>query len=242
MSNIIIFTDGSSRGNPGPGGWGAIVAFEENRVGMVRELGGAHKHTTNNRMEMTAVLEALEFVENKKLVESIILYTDSEYVKKGATEWMHGWYKNNWRTKTGGEVLNKDIWEKLMNVLAKLKVEIRVIKGHAGVPGNERCDVIATGFADNNPPRLYNDSFSDYKINLEVTRQIPTGGTTVKSASAASKGQKAYSYVSSIQGIVKIHRTWAECEERVRGQSNARYKKSFSKDDENGIVKSFTHR
>lgn len=238
--STIIFTDGSSRGNPGPGGWGAIVAYEEEREDKVRELGGSNKNTTNNRMELTAFIESLQFALSKGITSNIVLYTDSEYVKKGATEWRFGWEKNNWQTSTKSPVLNKDLWQKVTDILREVKVNIIVVKGHAGIDGNERCDVIATLFADNNPVRLYNGNSGEYKINLEINAQV-TGAraTTVKSA---DKSKKAYSYISSIQGVVKIHKTWAECEERVRGKSNARYKKVFSKEEENELVKEFSRR
>ncbi len=237
MSKTIIFTDGSSRGNPGPGGWGAIVAFDALREARVRELGGRHTNTTNNRMELTAVIEAIDFAISKNLTEDIMLYTDSEYVKKGATEWIHGWQRNNWRTSTKGEVLNKDLWERLAGLLPKVKIEFKVIPGHFGIAGNERCDVIATTYADNNPDKLFNDVADKYKVNLDVSKQkFAPAGTKSKSSS-----KKAYSYVSAIDGVVKIHKTWVECEARVRGKSNARYKKSFSKEDEGEIVKSFNN-
>jgi ribonuclease HI len=235
MSKTIIFTDGSSRGNPGPGGWGAIVAFDALREARVRELGGRHTNTTNNRMELAAVIEAIDFVVSKGLVEDIILYTDSEYVKKGATEWIHSWQRNNWRTSTKGEVLNKDLWEKLAALLPKAKIEFKVIRGHSGIAGNERCDVIATTYADNDPDKLFNDVADKYKINLDITKQkFASIGTKSKSSS-----KKAYSYVSAIDGVVKTHKTWAECEARVKGKTGARFKKVFSKEEESELVKSF---
>lgn len=239
MSKTIIFTDGSSRGNPGPGGWGAIIQYDEMRESRVRELGGRNTKTTNNRMELTAVIEALDFVLSKKLSEGVVLYTDSEYVKKGATEWMYGWYKNNWKTSTKSDVLNKDLWQKMVDLVPNIKLEIKVIPGHFGIAGNERCDVIATGFADNDAPRLFNGMSDEYKINLDVTKQIFNSSVVSKEKTS---NKKAYSYVSSIQGVVKVHKSWAECEERVRGKSNARYKKVFSKEEENELVRSFTHR
>jgi ribonuclease HI len=152
MNTVTIFTDGSSRGNPGPGGWGSIVLHGA----IVTELGGGESHTTNNRMELTAVIEALEFVSkltsnpstklragNSSLATTV--NTDSSYVLNGATKWLSGWQKNNWKTKAKGEVLNQDLWERLADVLGELpKVSWNLIKGHSGVPANERCDVIAT--------------------------------------------------------------------------------------------------
>lgn len=236
MSKTIIFTDGSSRGNPGPGGWGAIVAYDELREARVRELGGANTKTTNNRMELTAVIEAIDFVISKNLTEHTILYTDSEYVKKGATEWIHGWKRNNWQTSTKGEVLNRDLWERLSELLLKAKIEFKVIPGHFGIAGNERCDVIATTFADGIPDVLFNDVKDKYTVDLDVTKQT---FATKATKSKSSGNKKAYSYVSMIDGVVKTHATWAECEARVKGKTNARFKKVFSKEEEDALVKSF---
>ncbi|MDB5204274.1 MAG: ribonuclease [Candidatus Taylorbacteria bacterium] len=235
MSKTIIFTDGSSRGNPGPGGWGTIVSFDELREARVRELGGRNTKTTNNRMELTAVIEGIDFVVSKKLTEDIVLYTDSEYVKKGATEWIHGWKRNDWRTSTKGEVLNRDLWERLSELLSQIKIEFKVIKGHSGVVGNERCDVIATTFADGTPDVLFNDIAEKYKVDLDTAKQMFVS----KATKSKSSSKKAYSYVSSIDGVVKTHQTWAECEARVKGKTNARFKKVFSKEEEGALVKSF---
>src|SRR5262245_27264758 len=144
----IIFTDGSSRGNPGPGGWGAIVCYPEGKDKKIRELGGREASTTNNRMEMMAVIEALNFAKKNIPETEIILNTDSEYVKKGATEWAFSWASNNWRTKANQAVLNRDLWEQIIDLAGDLEIEWKVIAGHAGIPGNERCDEIATSFAD----------------------------------------------------------------------------------------------
>ncbi|MES2223381.1 MAG: RNase H family protein [Patescibacteria group bacterium] len=237
MSKTIIFTDGSSRGNPGPGGWGTIVSYDELREARVRELGGRNTNTTNNRMELTAVIEGIDFAVSKNLTEDIVLYTDSEYVKKGATEWIHGWKRNNWRTSTKGEVLNRDLWERLSELLPKIKIEFKVIPGHFGIAGNERCDVIATTFADGVPDTLFNDVKEKYTVDLDATKQTFTTKAT-KTKSSSSK--KAYSYVSMIDGVVKTHATWAECEARVKGKTNARFKKVFSKEEEDVLVKSFS--
>ena len=239
MEKTIIFTDGSSRGNPGSGGWGAIVAYGKDSARKVKELGDANKHTTNNRMELTAVIEALSFAGQKIPSIPIILYTDSQYVKKGATEWVHGWQKNDWKTKAKEEVLNRDLWEKLLPLVSAFDIEIKVIKGHAGVSGNERCDVIATSFADNTEAKLFDGDFSDYKVSLDIKVLHSTGNDSAKSKNS-TKGKKAYSYVSSIKGVVTTHKTWAECEARVKGQPNARFKKTFSKSEEEELVKRFS--
>jgi ribonuclease HI len=152
---ITIYTDGSSRGNPGPGGWAAIILTE----GEVLELGGREDRTTNNRMELTGTIEGLKHVSKESLhdahkVVSVEVCTDSEYVKKGMTEWIGGWIKKGWKTSTKKDVLNRDLWEQLLKEETRLREEgVNVIwtyvRGHAGVPGNERADQIATGCADN---------------------------------------------------------------------------------------------
>ncbi len=155
----MIYTDGSSRGNPGPGGWGAIVVDHENSL--IKELGGREENTTNNRMEMTAVIEGLKGTIENSLVE---IHADSEYVIKGATEWIHNWQKNNWRTKAKKDVLNKDLWLALLKEMGVRKVSWNKVLGHSGHRENERCDQIATSFADNASINLYEGPESGYKI------------------------------------------------------------------------------
>lgn len=151
---ITIYTDGSSRGNPGQGGWGAII-FDD---GKVREIGGREEHTTNNRMELTGAIKALE-----NLTEEAVIYTDSEYVMKGITEWIHNWQKKGWKTVNKKRVLNQDLWQKLLEVTEGKKIEWKYVAGHAGVTLNERADVIATSFADNIVPSLYDGPRDRYK-------------------------------------------------------------------------------
>lgn len=234
----IIFTDGSSRGNPGPGGWGAIISFAVGKERKIRELGGGEKSTTNNRMEMTAVIEGLAFAKKNIEDAEIVLYTDSEYVKKGATEWAYSWASNNWRTKANTPVLNKDLWQKIIDLMNDLDVEMKVIAGHAGIPANERCDVIATSFADGTSEKLFDGKLIDYKISLDVSKQAFQTGTK----GSFVKGKKAYSYVSAIKGMVKVHKTWAECEARVKGEPNARFRKALTKDEESELIKKFSFR
>lgn len=222
---ITIFTDGSSRGNPGPGGWGAIVITED----IVHELGGRENQTTNNRMELTAVISSLEFVQNDR---EIVLYTDSAYVLNGITRWVKGWVKNNWKTSTKDDVINRDLWEKLIEATAHKIIDWKLIKGHSGTAGNERCDVIATSFADGSPAVLYNGSKDRYGVNIS---DIKTGSSEKKSKSKS----KAYSYVSQVDGEIKVHKTWDECKARVNGVAKAKYKKSISPEDEENIIAEF---
>jgi ribonuclease HI len=227
----IIFTDGSSRGNPGPGGWGAVVVEGEK----VTELGGKETKTTNNRMELTAVVEALASTK----ADEVSVHTDSSYLINGITEWIEGWKKNNWKTKTKEDVLNRDLWEMLDESISGREVLFRKVSGHAGVPANERCDVIATSYADNNPVLLFKGDLLDYTVDVEQI-EISVGGKEKKSKSKSSG--PAYSYVSSIDSVVAVHKTWDECKARVNGVSGALFKKSVSAEDEQNIISDFKKR
>lgn len=137
MNKVIeIFTDGACRGNPGPGGWGALLRYGSKE----KELCGGESETTNNRMEMTAVVEAVSAL---KAPSTIRITTDSTYVLKGITEWLPGWKKKQWKTAAGKPVKNVDLWQKLDELLASHTVEWRWVKGHAGHAENERVDALA---------------------------------------------------------------------------------------------------
>lgn len=154
MNKFVIYTDGSSRGNPGPGGWGAIIEKRDtNNQIQIKELGGREEMTTNNRMEMRASIEGLKNTPENSDIE---IYTDSEYLMKGITLWIHNWQKNNWRTKDRKEVLNKDLWLSLLEETQKRNVVWKKVGGHSGDKLNDRCDEIATSFADGKNPSLYN--------------------------------------------------------------------------------------
>jgi ribonuclease HI len=141
MSIVEIYTDGACRGNPGPGGWGALLSMGERE----KELSGAEALTTNNRMELTAVIRALEAL--KRPTEARI-YTDSEYVRRGITEWVKSWKARGWKTADRKPVKNQDLWERLDALAAGHKIEWRWVKGHSGVPGNERVDRLANEAID----------------------------------------------------------------------------------------------
>ena len=133
---IVIYTDGACKGNPGPGGWGAWL-----RVGAHdKELWGGEALTTNNRMELTAVIEALGAL---KRTSPVVIHTDSQYVRQGITEWIHNWKKRGWKTSDDKPVKNIDLWQKLDALAASHKVQWRWVRGHAGDPGNERADELA---------------------------------------------------------------------------------------------------
>lgn len=134
--SIEIFTDGACRGNPGPGGWGALLRAGNHE----KELWGGESHTTNNRMEMTAVIEALRAL---KKPSSVILTTDSQYVRKGITEWINGWKRKNWLTSARKPVKNVELWKAIDSLAEQHDIEWRWVKGHSGHAENERVDLLA---------------------------------------------------------------------------------------------------
>ena len=136
MKKIDIYTDGACRGNPGPGGWGALLIYKD----ADKTIYGGEKNTTNNRMEMTAIIEALKIV---KMDCDITLYTDSKYVMDGITKWLPNWKKKGWMTSNKKPVKNKDLWQVLEESISKHNIEWRWVKGHAGIPGNEKADELA---------------------------------------------------------------------------------------------------
>ncbi len=133
---LEIWTDGACKGNPGPGGWGVLMRFGPHS----RELFGGEAETTNNRMELTAVIEALSAI---KRPVPIALHLDSSYVRNGITGWIHSWKRKGWRTADGKPVKNVELWQRLDELAASHKIEWRWVKGHAGDPGNERADELA---------------------------------------------------------------------------------------------------
>jgi ribonuclease HI len=147
---INLYTDGACSGNPGPGGWGAVVCFAD---GNCHELGGAEPQTTNNRMEMQAAIAALEFFANSGQTEPVTLYTDSEYVKNGITKWIQGWKNKGWKTSTGKDVVNQDLWH-LLDRLNFRQVKWEHVRGHSGDFYNDRCDEIARSFSQSRTPQL----------------------------------------------------------------------------------------
>jgi ribonuclease HI len=140
-ASVEIYADGACRGNPGPGGWGALLISG----GHERELSGAESATTNNRMELLAVIKALRAL--KRRVRARI-YTDSQYVRLGITEWIEGWKLRGWRTADRKPVKNQDLWQQLDELSGAHELEWHWVKGHSGVPGNERCDALANAAID----------------------------------------------------------------------------------------------
>jgi ribonuclease HI len=240
---IIAFTDGGAKGNPGPGGWGAVIVTPD---GMVAELGGGAAHTTNNQMELTGAIHALESLDG--IPGPVAVYTDSTYVIKGIREWIWAWRRRGWKTTEGSDVLNRDLWERLARAVdartldaadTKGAIDWHYVRGHTGVPGNERVDEIATAFGLKRPCDLYRGPLSSYPRPI---LDLPTD-TDVPKRSAATgprpAKQAAYSYLSVVDGTPMRHATWPECDRRVRGQSGARFKKATSAADEVAILRSW---
>lgn len=143
--SVTIYTDGACSGNPGPGGWGAVMFYGDHR----KELYGGEANTTNNRMELMAAISALESLKRPCTID---LHTDSQYVKNGITSWIHNWKKNGWRTSDKKPVKNEELWKRLDAALAQHEVRWHWVKGHAGHEHNERADVLARqGIADLKP-------------------------------------------------------------------------------------------
>jgi len=135
-NNVIIYTDGACSGNPGKGGWGAILFYK----GAEKEIYGGDKDTTNNRMELTAIIKALETLKKQCKIE---IYTDSKYVKDGITGWIFNWKKNNWKTANKKPVKNQELWQKLDELVQKYDIEWNWVKGHSGDINNDRADALA---------------------------------------------------------------------------------------------------
>ena len=136
MSRIDIYTDGACKGNPGPGGWGALLIAGPHK----KELCGGEQDTTNNRMELLAAIKALEAL---KKPSQVALHTDSQYVRKGMLEWIHNWKKKGWKTSANKPVKNADLWQRLEALVTQHQIEWHWVKGHSGHPGNERADALA---------------------------------------------------------------------------------------------------
>jgi len=234
---IVVFTDGAAKGNPGPGGWGVIIATPD---GHVTELGGGAAHTTNNQMELTAPIEALRHLQGTP--GKLALYTDSTYVIKGIREWIWAWRRRGWKTAEGNDVLNRDLWERLASLVAargKAGVEWHYVRGHSGIPGNARVDEIANAFALRRRPELYHGPLIRYPVPVHDIPDDTSVPQRTASRLAGKSKAAAYSYLSVVDGTPKRHTTWAECERRVKGRSGAKFKKAMSAAEETTILRAW---
>lgn len=232
-NTIIIYTDGSSLGNPGPGGYGVVIVSLP--YGEVFELGGGKSHTTNNEMELSAAIAALSYVSSMET--PVEIFTDSKYVIQGVTIWVNGWERNGWVTTSKNPVSHKELWQQLVSLTrsyeSKTLLSWHYVAGHTGVPGNERADDIAQGFAGSGSFDLYRGMLDGYPYGDILTVNLEQQSAN-KAARKKSSG-KAYSYLSLIDGVVQRHQTWAETEDRVKGKS-AKYKKALSAEHEQEIL------
>ena len=240
IRKTIVFTDGASKGNPGQGAWGAVICSSDHRV---KELGEAYSQVTNNQMEMLAAISALKHLSTNN--EPVHIYTDSSYLIQGITQWIWGWMKRGWKTSQGDDVSNKEYWQKLLNIIELRKknghasVKWHHVRGHAGVPGNERADQIASDLASGMSVALYDGDISSYEHDV-LTMPSDFGRSTAKQSNrSSSSNKKAYSYLSYVNGILRVHKSWAECEAHVKGRSGAKFKKAMSAEDERIIAKSW---
>ncbi len=225
---VIIFTDGACSGNPGPGGWAAILVSP---LGKVREIGGSEAHTTNNKMELTATLEALRMLSAvKKLsTKEIQLYTDSKYVIQGITQWVHGWKRNGWKTAEGKDVSNRELWIALDEMVRGFQVEWLYVPGHSGFPGNERCDEIAVAYSKGYGIELYQGDKKDYSVDVSrIPSPAPLSGPSKKKGPAV--------YLSYVGGEVFRDKDWKSCEARVKGRAGAKFKKVSGAEEEAAVL------
>jgi ribonuclease HI len=229
----IVFADGAAKGNPGPGGWGAIVVMPD---GEVTELGGGARHTTNNRMELTAAIEALRHVGTSR--GPVAVHTDSSYVIRGIREWIHNWRRRGWRSASGGDVLNRDLWEALAAVAERTgDVSWHYVPGHRGIPGNERADEIADAHAAGRRPVLYRGPLIRYGIpvlDVPDDTRVPARRSGTRTS---ARRTAPHSYLSLVDGRPARHATWTECERRVKGRSGARFKKAMTAAEEEAILR-----
>ena len=232
---LVIFTDGACSGNPGPGGWGAILAYPE---GKITELGDKNSATTNNQMELTSVIVALE--EARDFNGAVAIFTDSTYVIRGITQWIWGWQKRGWKTAEGKDVANAELWKKLLRIvnLRSLQPQWHYVRGHQGNPGNERADEIAVAFSKGYSIKLYRGCLLQYSLAIY---DFPED-TSLPEMRAQTEKKVAHSYLSIVAGNPQRHTDWKSCEARVKGQSGAKFKKTSSKENEAEVLTQWGYR
>ncbi len=236
-----IYTDGACSGNPGPGGWAAVIVSGGN----ISEIGGGERHTTNNRMELTGVMQGLISLHGQS--GPVIIHTDSTYVMNGASKWIHGWKRNGWKKKDGGEVLNADLWQSLAAQLHP-GIDWRLVKGHAGHYFNERCDSIAVAFSTGQMPDLTScpiASLADADLiarTIAADLETPHASRAAKSAPPKKTAntpiysKKKYIYVLS--GQVYRFDDWDSCKAFTSGKPG--YPKAVqSPEDERDYLRRF---
>jgi ribonuclease HI len=220
---VRIYTDGACIGNPGPGGWAALIEADGQR----EELSGAAPQTTNNRMELTAVIEALRRVPPPTPVRVI---TDSQYVMQGLTRWLPGWRRRGWRTANGQPVLNRDLWEQLV-ALDGGRVRWEWVRGHQGHPGNTRVDALARARA--------REALAQRRAagaQEAVPPAAPTRPGTPADPASSRDRPRWPRYLSLVDGELRRHPDWPSCQRHVHGKRGARFKKCRSAAEEQATV------
>lgn len=232
---ISIFTDGACSGNPGPGGWAAIVV-EGSRV---VELAGREEPTTNNRMELGGVIAGLRAV--SAMPGAAVVHSDSTYVISGITTWIKGWKRRGWTTAAGEPVKNADLWralDALVDARGRGGVEWRWVKGHSGHDANERCDAIAVALTKRQPVELYEGPLLQYPHGSLLPSEAKPLPARPKPGERKDADTRPVSYISLLNGEVQRHSTWADCEARVKGRP-AKFKKVRSEDEAAAVRKSW---
>lgn len=228
MKEFYLFGDGACSGNPGAGGWGAILIYPPGD--QVVELGGGESQTTNNRMEILAILTGLK----RALVDAdpgsscvVHVFSDSRYAIDGASQWVHGWQRRGWMTSTGEPVKNSDLWKEFLDVLRSMppswRLEWNHIAAHSGLEANERCDEIAVAFAKGKAIDLYHGALKSYGVNWQT--RLATG-----------QSERPY-YLSLIGGEIYRDESWPQCQARVQSARGAKYKKVKSQTEEAFVLK-----
>ncbi len=234
----VVFTDGASKGNPGPGGWGAIAIISDDSGTHVTELGGREENVTNNQMELRGAIEALRHLSLSEI--DLLIYTDSSYLINGITKWLSAWRMNEWKTKNKKVVLNRELWEELAELTENKNIQWKYVGGHSGIVGNERADVIATEFAEGKRPKLFSRPLKEYGMDI-LNIDLDESKATEKTAARRHSKAAAYSYVSLVDDKIETHQNWKDCEARVKGKSGARFKKVVSKEEEGSVIQQFSN-
>jgi ribonuclease HI len=234
---IVLFTDGACSGNPGPGGWACVLSLPDGRA---RELAGREPQTTNNRMEMRAVLEGLKAVAH--LEGPALVHTDSTYVLGGMTKWLAGWKRRGWRTAAGEPVKNEDLWRALdaaRDARGRGGVQWRWVRGHDGHDANERCDELAVAESRGRPVELYDGPLLAYPYgSLAPSDALVLPETKPRSASPELSAGPA-TYLSYVDGKLERHGAWKDCEARVKGRGGAKFKKVRGADEERATLRAW---
>jgi ribonuclease HI len=236
---FLIFADGACRRNPGPGGWAFLIASQDS----VWEACGFEADTTNNKMELRALIEALRFVQKQNLTGRLEIHLDSQYVLSGCIAWIYAWKRRGWVTTDSEPVKNRELWQQVADLLDALKSSADFnwyyVPGHAGVPGNERVDSLAASEADGIEGPAYQGPRSAW-AHGDLEGGLSRETYDPNRVSRPQQKTPVY-YLSLIQGSVFRDATWPECEARVRGRAGARYKKVKSREEELQVLKSWGH-